>query len=788
MRLNSVKPLLRSIFRQKGYTIINLFGLSLGMSCCILLYLFVRYETSYDRFHPHAERTYRIISQDEGDGILDRFVFTPAPLAPALKREFPEVDKTARLNIQDVEFLYKGMRIHRRACFADPEIFDLFSIPLVAGDPATVLNDPRAILISKTVRDSYFKNSDPIGQIFTLYGTRNYTISGIFQDIPANSHIKFDVLGSFADEGRRHHDAWGVSNYFTYIRLSPNTSINSLEEKMPAFIDEYKGEEARRLYKFRFLFQPLTSIHIHSHWRGEMEAGTRMGTLYVFSAAALFILLIACFNAVNLSLARYTNRAPEVGIRKILGAGRFRLVRHYLGESFLLVLIALPAAFLLVEGILPLFRGITGKSFHLLSGDHIQLLFFITGIVIFTGFVSGLYPALFISSLKPLNIIKNRSVTGIGFSFFRRSLVVLQFVISITFIICTVIISKQLRYMHSKEMGFDKEHVVMIPINEKSLLDHCETLKAEFRRDARILSASATSFFPGNPVYRQNFRIEGMSENDYPMINWMAVDHDFIQTLQAKIIAGRDFSPLMADSEGGGYILNESAVKSMGWDPGTAVGKMFNLGAEGRVVGVVKDFNFRSLHQEVDDMVLAIWPDLFRYMAVRISPGDIKGAMAYLKDVWERFTVQQPFSYFFLDDQFDSLYEEEKRLEKIFGYVTVLSILIACLGLLALASYAVERRIKEIGIRKVLGSSEGRLVWLICRDFAGGVALANLMAWPAAYFLMGHWLQNFAYRISPSACSFAFSGAAVLTIALATVGFRALRAAHVDPVQVLRHE
>lgn len=788
MFYNYIKITLRNIIRQRTYILINLLGLTIGMTICILLFLFVQYESSYDRYHPHAERIYRIISQDQDEKGIDTFTYTPAPLAPALRQDFPEIEKTVRFSDNEIEIIAKGRRFYETVFFADKEIFDIFAVTLIQGNKSSALENPRSLLISEKTANKYFQGENPMGQTVSFWGETDYTVTGIFEDIPKNTHLRFEFLVSFENFHRRHQNQWGISNYFTYILLAENASIQAVESKMPEFIDRYKGPEARPLYKFNFIFQPITRIHLNSHWRGEIASGTRMSTLYIFSVVALFVLLIACFNSINLTIARFSSRAQEVGMRKVLGASRFQLIQQFLGESFFLTLLSFPAALALVELILPLFNSLSGKELNIKYSHNLPLLLFLFGILIFTALISGLYPAVFISSYKAVKVLKKTYKSVLKVSFTRKFLVVVQFVVSLLFIICFFVIARQLQYMRGRALGFNPEHVVIIPINEPDILKRQETVKAEFLRSPVVMAAAATSYFPGNKPNYQNYWKEGMDENYFDMIYWLAVDHNFISTLQLDLIAGRDFNKNIESDAGGAYIINESAVRALGWDPESALNRSFKLAEKGRIIGIVKDFHFRSLHQAVDPLVLYIWPESLKYFAVRINPDNFQKGLNHLESVWDQMAVQQPFEFFFLDEEYDRMYNTEKRLGKIFGYVTLLSILIACLGLFGLASFAAEQRTKEIGIRKVLGASVHNLIWLIFKEYLIWILLANLIAWPVAFYALHQWLQNFAYHVSPETWIFLLSAVFVLTVALLTVSIKALRSALSDPVETLRYE
>lgn len=775
----------RSILRNKGFTFINVFGLAVGMACCIILFLFVQYESSFDKFHDKADQIYRVISQNEDDGGVDRFVMTPAPLAPALLQDFPEVQKAVRFSYGGLEVTHRGLRFYERAFFADSEVFDMFNFPLIKGDPQTALNDPYALLISERMADKYFPGEEPVGKSLILDGDYTYNVVGVFKDIPPNSHLQFDLLGSFQHFHQRHQTSWGISNYLTYVLLSENTDVDAFQAKMLDFIDKYRGKEVREKYRLNYLFQPLSKIHLYSHWRGELQPGTRVSSLYIFSAVGLFLLLLACFNYINMSLAKSTNRGIEVGIRKVIGANRGQLTIQFLTQSSLVTLLSLPLTILLIELILPLFNSLSGKHLAVNYGRNLSLLFFVTGIVFFTGLVSGLYPSLFLSSLQPIKILKGMFRDSFNVSLFRKSLVVLQFTISTVFIVCTLIIVGQLRFMHTKELGLDREYVVMIPIHEKEILQRYETVKNELLKGNSVVSVSATTFYPGQ-TWRQNFWKEGQLEDTYPQVRWISVDHDFIKTMGIELKEGRDFSLDFASDVNEAYILNETAIRELGLN--SPLGKAFEIIERGKIIGVVKDFHFLSLHSEIEPVVLVLYPEGFNQFAVRIRSENIPEALGFLEETWNSLAVEQAFEYRFLDQEFDALYKSEMRLEKIFTWVSILSVLIACLGLFGLASYAVERRTKEIGIRKVLGASSSRLIWLLSREFTLWVLLANVFAWPVAYFIMQQWLKNFAYRAPLGLWIFLLSGFLALGIAVLTVFIQSYRAAISDPVNTLRYE
>jgi putative ABC transport system permease protein len=783
---NYLKIAFRSLKKHRGYSSINIVGLAIGMAACLLLFLWIQNELSYDRYHEKAGRIFRVFQQDEVEGRVDRFAWTPAPLGPALVNEFPDIEKAVRFGRNRFLISYENKRFYEDVFFADPEVFDVFTFPLIKGDPKTVLKEPRSIIISEEIKEKYFAEEDPIGKIINLDEFGDFKITGVLKNIPPNSHFRFDFLGFFKDYAAHNFGQWGISNYWTYVLTSKNFNQDKFKEKLPEFVEKYRGKEVRDKYKLTYPLQPLTSIHLHSDLRGEIEPNSDIETIYIFSAVALFILLIACLNYINLSTARYASRAREVGLRKVIGASRRQLINQFLGESLLFSFIGLLLAVALAELFLPLFNSLSGKRLTIDYLDNFILLPGLVIIVLFVGLTAGSLPALYLSALQPAKTLKGMLKAGSRVSWLRRSLVLSQFAISIIFVFCTITISNQLSYIRNKKLGFNKEHVINIPIYDKDALQRYETIKNEFLKNPRILGVSASSFFPGKVSWYQDYWYEGMSDRENPMICWIPVDHDFLPTFGIELVSGRNFSRDFPSDVKGAYILNESAVKEIGWD--SPLGKQLKIVEKGTVVGVVKDFHFKSLHQQIEPLALYLCPEYFEYLSVRIRPGVIPQTLAFLKDKWQELVPNQLFQYSFLDEDFDRLYKAEMRLEKIFGIVTSLAVFIACLGLFGLAAFTAEQRTKEIGVRKVLGASVTGIFILLSKEFTRWVLVANVIAWPLAYYAMSRWLQNFAYRTSIELWIFLLAAAVAFVVALLTVSYQAVRAALANPVESLRYE
>jgi len=619
MLANYLKSAFRNIVKQKGFFLINMAGLAVGIGVCLLLYLWIIDEWSYDRYHERANRVYRVVSQSEFEGKIDRHANTPAPLAPALLDEFPEIIKAVRFYSNTWLVGYEAKRFYERIFFADPEVFEVFTFPLIKGDPKSALREPFSLVISETLGRKYFGEDDPVGKTLTFNEERDYTITGVMKDVPANSHFHFDALASFRTFSGKNLGSWGISNYKTYILVSDAFSAESLTAKMPDFVEKYAGREARLVYKRTFPLQPLVSIHLHSHLRGEFEPNREMRTISIFSFTALFVLLIACLNYLNLAFARMARRAKEAGLRKIIGASRGQLVGQFLSESFLLGCLALGLAVALAELFLPLFNSLSGKTLSFGTAGILMLSIGLAGILLLVGGAAGLASALTLSSVEPIRAVKGIWRSGPRASRMRRFSVVTQFALSAIFLVATFTIFSQLNFMREKKLGFDKEQMVNIPFLSRESRERWPLLKDEFLRLPGVRNVSASSFRPGGVLWYQNYWYEGLEDNQLPMIRWIPVDHDFLKTFGLKLIAGRDFSEEIPSDLKAAYILNESAVQELGW--GVTLGKAFKIVDKGTVIGVVEDFHFESLHKKIEPMALCLYPESYELLSVRIRPG-----------------------------------------------------------------------------------------------------------------------------------------------------------------------
>lgn len=794
---NYLRIALRNFQRQKSYTVINVLGLALGMACCVLIFLFVRDELSYDRYHDRANQIYRIIKDTEVAGVRDLSVTTPPPMAEALVRDFPEVIDTVRF----ISALKKEIVIsssskkfyERRFYFADQNVFDVFTFPLVNGNSKTALQEPYSIVITEEIAQKYFGTENPLGKVLTFNNSENYTITGVLKNIPSNSHFRFDFLASFAT--LNHYtilplDDWGSNALYTYLYVQKNFSRLNFEKKLPTFIEKYIGQKS---YLAGLHLQPLTSIHLYSHAKGEIEANSDIVYIYIFTAIALLILVLACINFINLSTARHMTRAKEVGIRKVLGAFRFQIMKQFLGESLLLSLMALPISIILVELFLPLFNSLVSKQLAIGYFTEIPFLLALLGVTALIGLASGVYPSLYLSNFQPVKIFRGTNKLKVSRSWLRNGLVLFQFAVSVLLITCTFIMNNQLNYVRKKKLGFDKEQVVVLPIKNATIRQVLLSAKNEFLQNPKIKKMTFSSDVPGQIGVNSNpFLPEGYAADNRIIINNMRVDTEFISTLELEIKEGRPFTEKFLTDKDGAFILNEAAVQKIGWD--SPIGKQLTWypGGDryknGVVIGVMKDFHYKSFYNEIDPLVLHIWPASFKYALVKVLPGDVTETLAFIKEKWIGFIPNFPFTYSFLDEDFDKLYKSEQRLGQIFLSFSFISIFIACLGLFGLTSFATEQRRKEVGIRKILGASIPNIVLLFSKEYIKLVMVANVIAWPIAYYMMNKWLQNFAYRINIVGGLFVLSAGFAVFIAFLTVGYLAIKSAFKNPIDSLRYE
>jgi len=783
----------RNLVRDKGASLINLFGLAVGMACFLLILTYVRFETSYDRFHEKADRIYRVTS-DRGKS--EKTIVTADPLAPALMAAIPGIEKITGiypdwwggkpvLQVAEHQFYQSGF-------FADAAFLDVFSFPVVAGDRGTALAGPSKIVLTESTARKLFGRDDPAGKIVvwkSTSGPLNLAVAAVLSDIPANSHLKFDYIISL--DTLRHEknyaymfNAWNMANFVTYVELAPGRTWKSAEAAISGWLSKLTAQgDKNRPFASAIHLQPLSDIHLRSNFKTDNADTSDIRYVRLFLAIAALILLIACVNHVNLATARSSARAREIGIRKVTGAYRTQIFQQFLGESFVMTILAGALALGLITIVLPWFNALVGISLRLRLIGVGGVLPGLAATIVFVGFCAGLYPSVVLSGLHPVRTLKEFSASGRKGAFLRNLLVVSQFTASVVLIAATVVVFGQMHYVKSMRLGYDRERVVVIPAHEQETSSQLPVLKTEMERRPEVVKVSQTSGLPTN--ISQNWSGFETVKDDGTKISFGFqcdyVDENFLDVFGIELAAGRNFRA----GEKNVMMLNEAAVKDLGWKE--PVGKKFKLFmGDAEVVGIVKDFHYASLHTKIGPMALILEPG--RQLAVRVRPGDLAHTIGVLRSVFEKNTHGQPFDFFFLDDAFNALYRTEMRTGQIFGAFALLAVLIACLGLVGLTSFNVSRRTREIGIRKVLGAPVARLVVLLNRDFIRLVVIANLLAWPLAFYAMSRWLQDFAYRIPIRPWIFVLSSALSLAVSILVVGTQTVKAAKVNPADTLRYE
>ena len=785
MLKNYLKIAYRNLTRYKAFTAINILGLAVGMACTILILLWVQDELSFDNFNKNAEKIYRVVEiQHYAGGTIFPVAVTPGPLAESLKETYPEITDAARFNFSGRNIRYNDKIFREVIAFADPSFLKIFTYHLSAGDPNTVLNDPHSILLTEKSAQKYFANENPIGKAILIDDSVSMKVTGVLKDVPTNSHLRFEFLVPFESLKNlgRNLDQWGNNSFYTYVQLQQDAKVSEVNQKIK---DEIKKHNEGSVTDLEL--QQLMKIHLYSAGKYTADIGGLGNIEYVniFSLVALIVLFIACINFMNLSTARATKRAKEVGMRKVIGADRFQIVKQFYIESILFAFIALLIALTISDLLLNAFNDLSGKeiSFSSLGSTTIIALIILT---IFTGIIAGSYPAIYLSSFLPIKVLKSNSAISGGGSFFRKVLVVTQFSLSLILIIGTIIISSQLDFIKNKDLGFNRENVIELNINNP-IRTNLEAVKNELEKNPKIISVAASS---SGPTYIMNstsgISWEGKNEKEETLIHFMFSDQDLANTFKMNMAEGRFYSRDFG-SDTSAIVINEEAAKIMGMkDP---LGKTLTVfGDKLNIIGVVKNFNFKPLDTKIEPLVIKYSDDLLFSMFVRVKPGDLTSTIDYIKDVYKTFSPSAPFNYHFIDKNFEELYTSETRMQTIFSYFAIFAIIISCLGLFGLASYIAERRTKEIGIRKVLGANVFNLSYLLSRQFTKWVLISNLIAWPVAYFLMDQWLQDFAYRVDISLWVFPLSGLLVLAVAILTVSYQAIKVALVNPVKSLKYE
>ncbi len=791
MLKNYFKIAMRNLFKHKAYSFINIFGLSLGMACVMLIFLYLHHETSVDSFHANGNRIYRVLRLAYDNNQIRKIGVTSGPYKGALETDFPaDVEEATRVMVNDALVTYGDKKFsEKKFYFADANFFSFFSFPLKQGDPSSVLKDPSSVVISEAMALKYFGQDNPIGKVIRCDDRYDFRVTGVFGPPSAASHLDFDWVASIdVFKERSWFNQWWNNSLFTYVRVNPSTDISLLIAKLPAFMDKYFGDNFQKTGRRMDLdLEPLASIYLNKETSFDLVPhGDRMA-LYIFAGVSLLLLLIACMNFMNLSTARSTGRAKEVGLRKVMGAYRQNLIFQFLGESAMLSLIAMVIAFCLAEIALPYLNTFLEKDLswgHIDVGTTLLVGIALMGII---GLAAGSYPAFFLSAFQPAAVLKG--ATAVRKSSVWKALVVFQFSISIFLIIATIAMNQQMDFVTAKDLGFDNEQVVIVPINNRDIYEHRESFKKQLLQSPFVQRVSLMSGEPGGFHDNMAFQLKDQP-GEFTRLRTVYTDFDYAKTFGLKIIAGRDFSKLYG-TDASGMLLNEKAVKAFGWKPEEAIGKQFQINlldsAWRTVIGVVADYNFTSLKQDIDPLALSIYSD-HRVVAVKIKGQDVPAAIAQIERVWSSVASKFPFEFKFLDQSFASLYRSEIKQRELLSVFSVLAVCTACLGLLGLASFSTEKRTKEIGVRKILGASVVQLTGLLTKEFVSLVLAANIIAAPIAYFVIHRWLQEFAYRIDINIGMFLLAASIAFMIALLTVSYQAIRAATANPVEALKYE
>ena len=792
---NYFKITLRITKQHKEYSLINIAGLALGIACCLLILFWVQDELSFDRFHENADHLYRLVEDLHFEGRTLHIARTPSAVAPALLEEIPEVVNSAIYYPAPSLLVTHGENnfYENGVAFASPSFLEMFTFPFVKGNQDSGLEDLSSVVITAEAAEKYFGRDNPIGKTLRINNKQDFIVRSVLENVPQNSHLKFDVLLPFAalenigeDAGIRWKPVkgnWGVNFYFSYIQIAENTDIHALESKIVDFIKEHSSITSTKLY-----VQPVKKIHLHSQLVADVEDNGSIKHVYIFSIIAFFVLLIACINFMNLTTAHAARRAKEVGMRKISGAKRGQIVNQFLGESIILSFFSLILAVCIVLVLLPAFNSLSGKemTFDMISSASIFLI--LIGTTVITGILAGSYPAFILSSFQPINILGKSGKSAPKKMVFRRFLVIIQFSLSIFLIIATFVVHDQLHFIQNSPLGFDRDHVVSIRLRGETAQSF-PALKEELLKNPQILGVTAANQLPTHIIYSLTGAYwEGKDPENDVLFHFITVDYDFIKTLNLQLVEGRAFSKEFQSDQTAAFILNEKAAEYIGKE--SVVGEAFGFfGRKGRIIGVAKNFHFDNFYNEIKPLVLVYEaPSSDNFLIAKISGDNISKNVAIMEEAWKKTIPFYPFELNFLDEEFNRQYRSEKRMGRLFNSFTFLSVFIASLGLFGLVSFMANQRTKEIGIRRVVGASVADIVKILTKEFILLVGIANLIAWPVAYFFMGKWLDNFVFRTHVQVWMFLFSAIIAFVIALISVSYKTIKAATAIPVDSLRYE
>lgn len=786
---NLVKTAVRHIFKHPGYSFLNVLGLTLGITSALFLLIYVSDEVSYDRYHEKSDRIYRVSSKITEPDDQFTWIVAQLPFGPQVVQDYPEVEAYVRfINMPRALYKHEDKEfIEENFFYADSALFDIFTYKVIKGDARSALLEPNKIVLTETVAARYFGADDPVGKTLTA-GNEVYEVTGVIEDVPSNSHFRFEALASRSNLPEQ-IGSWGNFGVFTYLLFPEGLDVDAFEDKMQGMYAAYMEPIFGPInIKIEYILEPIREIHLYSTNAGEPESTGSITYVYIFAIVAFFLLLIAAMNYMNLATARSSGRAREVGLRKVVGSRRGPLVWQFLSESVIFTIIALIISIILLMALLPRFNLLAGKSFDLNVLYSPVVLLSLVAVILLVGIIGGSYPAFFLSRFSPVTVLKGEITQGTAGSLFRKILVVIQFTVSIIMIVCTLVVFRQLNYLKKMDQGFDQKNVLGLELN-RSMIGKYPVLKQTLLENPNILYVGSTDTPVGEGSGKLLFDVEtdqGMSQRG---INFAIVDHDFVEALGIKILQGREFQEDMPSDTLSGVIVNETFVKRMGWsDP---IGKRIEAGDENtlraRVVGVMQDYHQTGMYNEIESLLLA-YQTTNNIVYVKISDDNVEQALAHIESSWKEVFPDQPYSYTFLSERFNRQFEADENRGLIFTLFTMLAILIACLGLFGLASYTVEHRTREIGIRKVFGASEGTIMRLVSREFIILSLISIVLAFPIAYYFMSNWLENYVYRTSIGALLFIIAGLLTLVITFATISYKAYQAAVTNPAESIKTE
>ncbi len=792
---NLIRVAFRNFWKDKGYSILNILGLTIGITFSLLLIFYIIDELSFDRFHKKADRIYRVVSYINEPTNKMKWTATQFPLGPQIKRDYPEIEESVRFVNTDRRLYQNGdLKFYEeKIYYADSNVFNVFTYDFLEGNGKTALMEPNSIVLTKSLAEKYFgKGKAAVGQSLRTNRAEVFKVTAVIRDHPKNAHLIFNALISGSSLPRDFASNWGGFGFFTYVLLKPNTNAAALEKKMLAMYDKYMASIFKQ-YNINIYYglQLVTDIHLKSDFTGEPEELGSMSYIYIFSSVALFLLLIACINYMNMTTARSARRAKEIGIRKVTGSNRSQLVLQFLLESILLTFISLVLSLALAYFLLPLFNSLSGKFITFGSLVKPEMILILVGIMLFVGFLGGSYPAFYLAKFNPLSILKGSLSKGSSNVTLRRILVVTQFSISMIMLICTWVVYGQLKYMRNKDLGFDKELVITMNVDGgQEVVRKVESFRNELKANPRVLKTSSASTIPGGGINFNLFTVESKNGFVDKGVDVYNVDENYFNTMSIPLVKGRNFSNAGSDTSHG-LIVNESMVKEFGWGD-NPLGKKIKYpgdtsGAYLEVVGVVKDFHQKSLYNPIASLMLT-YNRYNNNVQAKLSPTDLQGTLAYIENSWKKVFPGLSFSYKFLDQDFDSQYAADKKRGKLFTVFSIITIAITCLGLLGLIAFTTQQRQKEISIRKVMGAGIPQIITLVARNFVLLVGISCLIAFPVAWYFMNKWLQIFPYNSGLSITIFVLSALAVLAITLITVSFHTIKVAVSNPVKSLRTE